>query len=256
MCFHSRIVEKAKQLEIHFGVTRSAKEKEAGREFIYHHANGYSHDSFWVIPQEKSDHMTPMMWGLLPFNKPGAGHEKYYKDSIRYGAGLNAQSEKLFDFYLYRASALTHRCIIPLSGFYEPHTCEKPKNFKVPYYFEAKDSPVINLAGIYSITPDNYVSFSILTKEAEPGSKYATIHNKKNRDGEHRQVIPLEDGQIEAWLSNDLKEDDVYAIIDNDLPEEKINSYSISKDLFSPKVNSDRPDIIEQVEYPQVQIDY
>ncbi len=256
MCFHTRIVSTAKQLEIHFDVKRSAKEKKAGNEFIYHHANGYSHNSFWVIPQEKSDHMTPMMWGLLPFNKPGSDHEQYYKDSIRYGAGLNAQAEKLFDFYLYKASALTRRCIVPLSGFYEPHTCEKPKNFKVPYYFEQKDSPLIALAGIYSITPDKYVSFSILTKEAAEGSKYATIHNKKNRDGENRQVIPLAKDQIASWLSNDLKENDVFEIIDNDLPQDQINAYSVSKDVFSRTVNSDRPDIIEHVEYPQVKIQY
>lgn len=256
MCFHTRIVSTAKQLEVHFDVTRSAKEKEAGNEFIYHHANGYSHDSFWVIPQERSDHMTPMMWGLLPFNKNGSDHEKYYKKSIRYGAGLNAQAEKLFDFYLYKASALTRRCIVPLSGFYEPHTCEKPKNFKVPYYFEQKDSPLIALAGIYSITPDKYVSFSILTKEAPEGSKYATIHNKKNRDGENRQVIPLAKEQIASWLSNDLKEDDVFEIINNDLPHDQINAYSVSKDVFSRTVNSDRPDIIEHVEYPQVKIQY
>jgi len=256
MCFHVRIVETAEQIEAHYDISRSPKEKKVDNEFIYHHANGYSHDSFWVIPQEKSDHMTPMMWGLLPFNKDGVEHEKYYKESIRYGAGLNAQAEKLFDFYMYKASALTRRCIIPLNGFYEPHTCEKPKNFKVPYYFEQKNSPLISLAGIYSITPDKYVSFSILTKEAEPNSKYATIHNKKNRDGEHRQVVPLDKNRIEAWLSNDLMEKDVFEIIDNDLPHSQINAYSISKDLFSPKVNSDRPDIIEYVEYPQVQIEY
>ncbi len=256
MCFHTSAVSTAEQLEAYFGVTRSANEKEAGHEFIYHHANGYSHNNFWAIPQEKPDHMTPMMWGLLPFNKPGADHEKYYKESIRYGAGLNAQAEKLFDFYLYKQSALTRRCIIPLSGFYEPHTCEKPKNFKVPYYFEQKDSPIISLAGIYSITPDNYVSFSLLTKEAPEGSKYAIIHNKKNREGENRQVIPLKKGQIQSWLSNDIKEEEVYEIIHNDLPQDQINAYSVSKDVFSRTINSDRPDITEHVIYPQVKIKY
>lgn len=256
MCFHTRIVRTAKQLEIDFGVSRSDSAKEEGREFIYHHANGYSHQPFWIIPQQRSDKMTPAMWGLLPFNKLGEDHEEYYKESIRWGAGLNAQAEKLFDHWMYKHSALTKRCIVPLSGFYEPHTCQKPKNFKVPYYFEQKDSPIINLAGIYSITPDKYVSFSILTKEAQEGSKYATIHNKKNRDGEHRQVVPLAKDQIEAWLSDDLKEDDVFEIINNDLPQDQINAYSVSKDLFSTKINSDRPDIIEHVEYPQVQISY
>jgi len=256
MCFHTRIVSTAEEIESHYGVVRSAKEKKAGHEFVYQHANGYSHDSFWVIPQEKSDHMTPMMWGLLPYDKPGADYEKYYKKSIPWGAGLNAQAEKLFDFYMYRPSALTRRCIVPLNGFYEPHTCEKPKNFKVPYYFEQKDSAIIGLAGIYTITPDKYVSFSILTKEAPEGSMYARIHNKKNRDGENRQVIPLAREKVEAWLSDDLVEKDVYGIIDNDLPENQINAYSVSKDLFSRTVNSDRPDIVDHVRYPQVQIPF
>jgi len=256
MCFHTRIVKTAEQLEFEFEVNRSNSAKKEGREFIYHHANGYSHQPFYIIPQQRSGKIIPALWGLLPFNKAGEDHEKYYKESLRWGAGLNAQAEKLFDFWQYRHSALTKRCIVPLSGFYEPHTCEKPKNFKVPYYFEQKDSPIISLAGIYSITPDNYVSFSILTKEAPEGYKYATIHNKKNRDGEHRQVVPLAKDQIAEWLSDDLKESDVYEIIDNNLPEEQIHAYSISKDLFSPKVDSDRPDIIEHVSYPQVQIEY
>ena len=256
MCFHTRIVESAEQIEIMYDVKRSAKEKKADNRFIYHHANGYNHDSFWVIPQERSDHITPMMWGLLPYNRPGAEHEKYYRDSVRFGAGLNAQAEKLFDFDLYRASALTRRCIVPLSGFYEPHTCERPKNFKVPYYFEEKGSPLIALAGIYSITPDKYVSFSILTKQAPKGSKYATIHNKKNRDGENRQVVPLAKDQIGEWLSNDLKEKDVFELIGNDLPHGDINAYSVSKDLFSRTVDSNRPDIIEHVDYPQVKIPF
>lgn len=256
MCFHARIVSTAKQLEINFGVSRSDSAKAEGHEFIYHHSNGYSHDSFWVIPQQKSTHMTPMMWGLLPYNKPGEDHEKYYNESVRWGAGLNAQAEKLFDFWQYKHSALTKRCVVPLSGFYEPHTCEKPKNFKVPYYFEQKDSPIISLAGIYCITPDKYVTFSLLTKEAPEGSKYAIIHNKKNRDGENRQVIPLAKNQIEEWLSDDLGEDDIFEIINNDLPQDQINAYSVSKDVFSRTVNSDYPEIIDKVEYPQVQIPY
>ncbi|SDE35097.1 Putative SOS response-associated peptidase YedK [Pricia antarctica] len=255
MCFHARIVLEAKDIEALYNVTRSVGDTEPGR-LVYNHANGFSHPLMWAIPQEKPKHMTPMLWGLLPFNKQGADHEKYYRDSIRYGAGLNAQAEKLFDFYMYKPSALTRRCIVPVSGFFEPHTCPKPKNFKVPFYFEAEESKCLNLAGIYSITPDKYVSFALLTKEAEQGSRYAKIHNNKNRDGEHRQVIPLADNQIQAWLSDDLKQDDVYEIMDNDLPEDRLQAYPVSKDLFSPKIDSDRPDIIKKVDYPQIQIEY
>ena len=236
MCFHTRIVSKAEEIESHYWVKRSEKGKAIKQEFIYHHANGYNHDSFWVIPQERSDHMTPMIWGILPHDKPGADHENYYKKSARYGAGLNAQSEKLFDFALYKPSALTRRCIIPVSGFYEPHNTFKKvkgRDFKVPFYFHVEDSAFVNLAGIYSITPDKYVSFSILTKEAKTGSKYAKIHNNKNRNGQHRQVIPLSDENMVKWLSNDLGEKQVYEVIANDLSEDLIDAYPISKDSVS-----------------------
>lgn len=256
MCFHSRTVITAEQLELFYGVNRSDSAKADGHEFIYHHANGFSHQSFWIIPQQKSKYITPMMWGLLPFNQPGKEHGEYYKKAIPWGAGLIAQAEKLFDFCQYRHSALTRRCIIPLSGFYEPHTCTKPKNFKVPYYFEHKDSPIISLAGIYSITPDNYVTFAMLTKEAEEGSKYASIHNKKNRDGQYRQVVSLAKDQLENWLCDDLKEDDIFEIITSDLSHDHINAYSVSKDIFSRTIDSDYPENIEHVEYPQVRIPY
>lgn len=256
MCFHARAVGTAKEIENHYGVKRSNKEQAKGNEFIYHHSNGYSHDVFWCIPQQRNDHITPMMWGLLPYNKNGSDHTAFYKKAIPWGAGLNVQSERLFSNWQYKKSALKQRCIIPLSGFYEPHTCQKPKNFKVPYYFEQINSPFVSLAGIYSITPDNYVSFGILTKKAQEKSKYATIHNKKNRDGENRQVVPLDKEQIHKWLSDDLDENGVFDIIENDLPENLINAYSVSKDVFSSRINSNYPEINTKVEYPQVQIPY
>ncbi|MEO1545307.1 MAG: SOS response-associated peptidase family protein [Bacteroidota bacterium] len=256
MCFHARIVSTAEEIESHYNVTRSEKTINEGVEFIYHHSNGYSHQPFWVIPQERSTHMTPMMWGLLPYDKNGENHKEYYDKSVRWGAGLNVQAEKLFSFWQYKKHSLTQRCIIPLSGFYEPHTCAKPKNFKVPYYFQQNDTPLVSLAGIYSITPDKYVSFGILTKKAPEGSKYAIIHNKKNRDNENRQVVPLKDDQIQKWLSNDLDKDGVFEIVHNNLSEDDITAHSVSKDVFSNTINSNYPEIIERVEFPQVQIPY
>ena len=101
MCFHARIVSTAEEIESHYGVERSGKTLQEGVEFMYHHSNGYSHETFWVIPQERSTHMTPMMWGLLPYNKDGKNHKEYYNKSVGRGAGLNVQAEKLFDFWQY-----------------------------------------------------------------------------------------------------------------------------------------------------------
>tara|TARA_R110002049_G_scaffold166707_4_gene332822 strand:- start:730 stop:1272 length:543 start_codon:yes stop_codon:yes gene_type:complete len=130
---------------------------------------------------------------------------------LRYG--LNARSEKLFDSNNYKSSALRRRSIVPVDGFYEPHTAQKNgKDFKVPFYFQRKNETPINLAGIYAVTKDKMVTFSILTKEATP--LFAKIHNKKFR----RPVI-LQDDDIDVWLDDTLTESDVQNVMDDDLPD-------------------------------------
>jgi putative SOS response-associated peptidase YedK len=61
----------------------------------------------------------------VPSNKKSQEIKEYYKEAIKYGGGLNAQSEKLFQNYLYRESVMTRRCIIPVTGFFEPHEHNK-----------------------------------------------------------------------------------------------------------------------------------
>ncbi len=40
------------------------------------------------------------------------------------------------------------------------------------------------------------------------------------------------------------------------MPDENISAYPISKDLYSPKADSNRPDISEVIHYQEVAIDY
>ncbi len=222
---------------------------DPGKELVYNYANGFAHPNLWILPQERKGNMIPVMWGLIPHYKLGADAKEYYKETIRYGSGLNAKSEKLFESNNYKKSALTRRCIVPVDGFYEPHTAKKNgKDFKVPFYFHRKDDHPVNLAGIYAVTPDKMVTFTILTKAATP--LFAKIHNKKFR----RPVI-LKDADIDVWLDDALNEREVMEVIGDDMPDAKINAYPISKDLYK-RGEGDRPDIIEKVEYPEIEIEY
>ena len=216
MCFHTRAVSKAEQLEIYFGVKRSAKEKEAGNEFIYHHANGYAMIRFGY-PQERPDKITPMMWGLLPFKNPGPTMRNIIGNRYAMVPG-STHRRKSIRFRPVQGDALTVGLSFRLAGSMTPIPA-KAQEFKVPYYFEQKDSPIISLAGIYSITPDNYVSFSRLQRR-HGRVEIRRYPQQGERDGENRQVIPSAKGQS-AWLSNDLKEDEVYEIVDNDYPKTK-----------------------------------
>jgi len=250
MCYNTRITRKKKDLEKIYRIRAIMGDQQEKNELVYNSANGFAHPHLWIIPQERPEHMVPIMWGLIPHYKLGKQAKEYYKRTIRYGSGLNAKSEKLFGSNNYRNSALTKRCIIPVDGFYEPHRVENVKKpYSVPFYFERKDDMPFNLAGIYAVTPDEMVTFAILTKKATP--LFAKIHNKKER----RPVI-LKDDDIDVWLDNDLGESDVLNLIENDLPDAAINAYPISTDLYKRNGGGDRPDIVEKVAYADIEIDY
>ncbi|WP_047246922.1 SOS response-associated peptidase [Maribacter thermophilus] len=251
MCYNTRVSRKVRELEDYYSVERLlGEELDEQAELTYNHANGFAHPNMWIIPQERPKNLIPVKWGLIPHYKMGANAEEYYKETIRWGSGLNAQSEKLFDSNNYKSSALKRRCIIPVDGFFEPHRIQHVKKpYSIPFYFERENGDPFHLAGIYAVTPDKMVTFSILTKEATP--LFAKIHNKKNR----RPVI-IQDNDIHVWLDNNLKEEEVYKVIEDDLSDSDINTYPISKDLYSRSINSDRPDIIEKVVYEDLKITF
>ena len=246
MCYGTRIVRTIKELGEYYGKEANYGDMDPGGELTYHYANGFAHPNMWIIPQERKENLIPVTWGLIPKYELGENADEYYKKTIKYGSGLNARSEKLFDSNNYKSSALTRRCVIPVDGFYEPHTA--PKKFKVPFYFHKKGEGMINIAGIYAVTKDKHVTFTILTREASP--LFAKIHNSKKR----RPVI-LEDSKIEAWLSDDLSEPDVNRLMLNDTPDSEIDAYPISKDLYK-RGEGNREDIIEKVEYEELEISY
>jgi len=249
MCYNTRVTRKAGEIEDYYEINRLLGELDEDTELVYNSANGFAHPHMWIIPQEKPKNLIPVMWGLIPPYKKGVDPKEYYKETIRWGSGLNAKSEKLFDSNNYRASALKRRCIIPVDGFFEPHRIENVKKpYSIPFYFERKNGDPFHLAGIYAVAGD-MVTFTILTKEATP--MFAEIHNKKNR----RPVI-LQDDDIDVWLDNNLNESEVYEVIDDDLTDAEINAYPISKDLYKRKGEGDRVDIIERVEYEDLEIDY
>lgn len=247
MCFGTRVTTSVKDLQKFYNVSKLVGKTAVGDDLVYHHANGWAHPLMWIIPQESSEHITPSMWGIMPPNGMGADYQNYYKEAARFGAGLNARSEKLFDHFIYKNSAYTKRCVIPVDGFFEPHTAAK--NFKVPFYFERKNKAPISLAGLYTNTRDGFNTFTILTKDATP--LFSKIHNTKNR----RPVI-LNDEIVEDWLDSRLTENEILNLIQDDMDDAALHAYPISKDLYSPKVDSNRPDIINEVHYKELEIEY
>lgn len=241
MCFHTSTTNKVKKLEKHFkvGVVDPSMESYFDKP-TYHH-NGFSHPNMLVIPQERSDVLAPGIWGIVPSYKTKDDIKDYHKEAVRYGGGLNARSEKAFDHFIYKNAIMEKRCIIPVSGFFEPHDY---KGKKYPFYFKNKEDYPLALAGLYTVI-DTYITFTILTKEASP--LFAKIHNKKNR-----QPLILDEELTHNWLSVDLSESEIEDILQFSYPEEQLSVFPVSKDLFSPKVDSNKKEIIEEVTYSEL----
>ncbi|MGZ0016774.1 SOS response-associated peptidase [Yeosuana sp. AK3] len=241
MCFHTSTTHKTQKLEEHFKVKLNNDNLRPIFDKPNYHLNGFAHPNMLVIPQEKSDVLAPGVWGIVPSNKKSQEIKAYYKEAIKYGGGLNAQSEKLFQHYLYRESAMTRRCIIPVTGFFEPHEHNKKK---YPFFIQDKAQKPLGLAGIYSVI-DTYITFTILTKEASP--LFEKIHNLKKR-----QPVILGEEQMLHWLEQDLIQEDIKEIVQSEYPESSLKAYTVSKDLFSPKVDSNTESIINKVEYHEL----
>jgi putative SOS response-associated peptidase YedK len=240
MCFHISTIHKTKKIEEHFKVKLNTEEVRPLFDTQHYHLNGFAHPNMLVIPQEKSDVLAPGVWGMVPSHKSSQDIKDYYKEAVKYGGGLNAQSEKLFQHYLYRESAMTRRCIIPVSGFFEPHEHNKKK---YPFYIQDQERQPLSLAGVYSVI-GTYITFTILTKAASP--LFEKIHNLKKR-----QPVILSEEQTQSWLAHDLNQEDIKDIIHAKYPESSLEVYTVSKDLFSPKSDSNVESIINKVKHPE-----
>lgn len=243
MCFHTSQTKKSIELEQRFNVT--VHTPEVGKLFDRpaYHLNGFAHPTMGIIPQEEPAVLVAAKWGIVPQNKKREDLEAYYKEAVKYGGGLNAQSEKLFDHFIYKQSAHSRRCLIPVTGFFEPH---EAKGKKYPFYISRKDNEAFALAGIYTLV-EGIPTFTILTKAASP--LFEKIHNNKKR-----QPVLLPQALEQKWLQDNLSEKDIQNLMNTSYPEDELNPHTVSKDLFSPKINSNNKNTLEKVIYENVTI--
>ena len=83
-----------------------------------------------------------VQWGLVPV---------WSKDASRASSMINARSETITEKPSFKGLVSGHRCIIPMSGFYEWDRTN-PKD-KVPYYVTRADGHLMLGAGLWSDSP-------------------------------------------------------------------------------------------------------
>jgi putative SOS response-associated peptidase YedK len=92
-----------------------------------------------VLEHDGTRTLAQMRWGLIPswWNKP--------LKEMRLST-FNARAETVASKPMFRSAFKRNRCIIPASGYYEWQTTPDGKQ---PYYFTAKDGPILSIAGLW-----------------------------------------------------------------------------------------------------------
>lgn len=142
-----------------------------------------------------SDQLQAMQWGLIPAYADMEEHELYDKED-RY---KNARAENLFSSRLWGRYWKHKRCIIPSTGFFEPHRLD---NGKTQYYhIRLKSREIFSMAGLWDewVNPDTgekVLTFVMITTEANPLLR--KIHNGGNSP--FRMPKILTESEEKAWL--------------------------------------------------------
>ncbi|MCZ2101397.1 MAG: SOS response-associated peptidase [Chitinophagales bacterium] len=160
-----------------------------------------------------------LRWGLIP---------SWSKD-MRIGSKLiNARAETLGEKPAFKHLLASHRCLIPMDGFYE---WEKRGATKVPYRIMLKSLEIFSVAGIWDtwIDSDNNEpidTFTIITVEAN--AFMSPLH--------HRMPAIVEPNHEFLWLDQTISESEALKLLvsyDSDAME----SYRVSSDINSVYAN-------------------
>lgn len=215
--------------------------------------NGFVHPKMPVLAKGE---IRLMNWGLMP-NWP----TKTLPEQLRLAKStLNARDNTIFEKSAYKNSIWNKdpdkikRCVIPLTGFFEPHTHD---GVKYPFYIYPKNDLLFYVPGIYSfwkepLTDTWFVTFSMIT--TEPNRPLSKIHNAPSASDDLRMIVIMDKRNIELWLDPLLPIEGIKELM-QPCPEEIMGAHSVSRNLYSPKFDSNSPGILEAVHYDALKYD-
>jgi putative SOS response-associated peptidase YedK len=261
MCYYNG--RKITSEEYHEIIAQEKTTAFINQEMVIH--KGFDYNYMPVIRPITDKHQTErvrMQWGFLPsYLKNTDAVSKFrfgYKDEtgryIKPYTTLNATSEELLG-KMFKDSAKKRRCLVPSNGFYEwMHVQVVGKSGKLlktpekfPYLIQMRNEKEFYMAGIWNpwFDPDTKMTvntFAIVTTVANTLMKQ--IHNSKER---MPTILP---GSLsEAWLYNDLADQDILDIANYQAASAEMIARPLSKDFLK----SDNPhELVIYKEVPEL----
>lgn len=247
MCFNNSQSKKAQQIAQKYG--RKTDVLEAWKEIVEERRrNGEKvldlTDGAYNIPAilspysaivTASDELQPMRWGLIPYNTKDW---ETVKEKDKGGWFKNAQAEKVFSTWPYKLSIEHKRCIIPSTGYFEPHY--NPDGSKVPYYATVPGEDIFSIGGLWSswMNPDTgepVESYTMITIGAN--ELMAEVHNGGNNP--FRMPFIIGQGDIDRWLDPDLPVPEIERMFTK-FPASRMEAYEVPKAMWSPSNMQDK----------------
>lgn len=169
-----------------------------------------------------------MIWGFVPEGAKDTNSVFRYKTYA-------SKSEGILDRTALRAALRTHRCIIPVNGFYEWKNLESGKR---PFYIRLKSHELAGLAGLYSEWTDAAgVVRGVCT--------VITIDSEAESDMTPRRLPIIVDAVDESdWLNPELSDLSTLFRIMRPIDVDKLEIIPVSDAVNSLKV--DTPELIEK----------
>jgi len=192
----------------------------------YYNADGFTRPFLPVTSIDSPREVKPARWKLIPYWVKNEDEAKKYANT------LNARSEEVFDKASYKPYILKNRCLLWVSGFFEPNH-PAPK-VTVPYYIRANDKVPLALGCIYSDWTDKDSgemtrTFTIIT--TEPNELLREIHN----EGQRMPYIVTPDNW-DRWLSP-LSKDEIVSMM-KPLPDGYLEGYKVGSIVYKRGVDT------------------
>ena len=247
MCFNNSQSKNAEQIAREYG--RKTDIIEAWKEIVEERRrNGEKifdlTDGAYNVPAILSpfsaivtdeEQLKPMRWGLIPYNTKDW---KTVQQKDKSGWYKNAKAEKVFDTWPYKLSIEHKRCIIPSTGYFEPHY--NPDGTKAPYYAHLPETEIFSIGGLWGSwkdpdTGEDIESYTMITIGAN--ELMSQVHNGGNSP--FRMPLIIDPNNVDRWLDPDLPDQEIKTLF-RKFPSERMEAYEVSKAMWSPRNMMDR----------------
>lgn len=202
----------------------------------YYHVNGFQRPKMMMITENEPNIIQLGTWSIAPPNCSDL--QQYWKE--KGGSVLNTRDDSLFS---YKAASwktdaiLAHKCIVIVTGFYEPHKVGKDS---YPYLLHKHNFEPFGLCGYYT-QQEHEKTFSVVTTQAN--NLLSKIHNAAKR-----MPLTIDADDKESYFDLDTEEA---------LKKEFSSNYSVPLDfravdrsVLNSRIDTNVASILDEVFHP------